>query len=173
MRRLNVREAQIDECIAKSMFAISARPRSPELQPGELLLLQLVKTDADRMGKKDSRVDFALVFDHLEADQDGTESRKHWPTEGRVWPWIVHCSATVPTVPFSLENLGLTRAYAGQVNPMLIVPSDEQKIAPLIQWSLSSVPKPQLQLVAPGEAQVSSASSACSQRSSTMTKSQA
>ena len=41
MRRLNVREAQIDECIQKSMFAFSFRPQNPELQQGELLLLQL------------------------------------------------------------------------------------------------------------------------------------
>ncbi len=39
MRRLNVRPAQIDECIQQSMFAFSFRPQNPELQPGELLLL--------------------------------------------------------------------------------------------------------------------------------------
>ena len=44
MRRLNVRPAQIDECIQKSMFAFSFKPQNPELHPGELLLLQLVKT---------------------------------------------------------------------------------------------------------------------------------
>ncbi len=43
MRRLNVRPAQIDECIQKSLFAFSFRPQNPELRPGELLLLQLVK----------------------------------------------------------------------------------------------------------------------------------
>jgi hypothetical protein len=31
MRRLNVRSAQIDECITKSLFAISYRPLNPEL----------------------------------------------------------------------------------------------------------------------------------------------
>ena len=44
MRRLNVRPAQIDECIQKSMFTFSFKPQNPELHPGELLLLQLVKT---------------------------------------------------------------------------------------------------------------------------------
>jgi len=66
MRRLNVRPAQIDECIQKSMFAFSVRPQNPELQPGELLLLQLVKAEAARLGKLHSRIDFALVFDHIE-----------------------------------------------------------------------------------------------------------
>src|SRR4051794_8471417 len=86
MRRLNVRLAQIDECIQQSMFAIGFRPQSPELQPGELLLLQLVKTEAAKWGKRHSRIDFALVFDHLEPDHDGTISRLHWPKENRTWP---------------------------------------------------------------------------------------
>src|SRR4029078_94417 len=71
MRRLNVLEAQIDECIQKSMFALSLRPQNPELHEGELLLLQLVKNDASRLGKLKERINFALVFDHLERDYDG------------------------------------------------------------------------------------------------------
>lgn len=31
MRRLNVREAQINECIQNSMFALNIFPRKPEL----------------------------------------------------------------------------------------------------------------------------------------------
>ena len=88
MRRLNVRPAQIDECIQQSMFAFSVRPHTPELQPGEPLLLQLVKTEAARLGKLHSRIDFALVFDHLEPDHDGMISRLHWPREKRTWPWM-------------------------------------------------------------------------------------
>ncbi len=105
MRRLNVREAQIDECIQKSMFALSINPK---LQQGELLLLQLVKSEAIRLGKVKERINFALVFDHIEADLDGSISRAHWPKENRTWPWIVYCSATIPTIPFSLENLPLS-----------------------------------------------------------------
>lgn len=149
MRRLNVRQAQIDECIQKSMFAIPFRPRKPELQHGELLLLQLVKTEAAQLGKLHSRIDFALVFDHLEQDYDGTISRLHWPAEDRTWPWIVYCSATVPTIPFSLEDLPLSdvNGYQGQTNPIYIRPQDEQTIQPYIQWALAEVPEPALQLV--------------------------
>lgn len=149
MRRLNVREAQIDECIQKSMFALSFRPQNPELQQGELLLLQLVKNDAIRLGKTKERINFALVFDHIEPDHDGTLSRLHWPKENRTWPWIVYCSATVPTIPFSLENLHLSvnDAYQGQANARYISPQDEQLIKPFIRWSLAEQPAPYLEIV--------------------------
>ena len=132
------------------MFAMSFRPRNPELQPGELLLLQLVKQDARRLNKVRSRVDFGLVFDHLEPDHDGSISRSHWPQEGRTWPWIIYGSATVPTIPFSLENLRLSRTYEGQDNARDIDPVDEQVILPLIQWGLAEYPRPELQLVPAG-----------------------
>ena len=147
MRRLNVRPAQIDECIQKSMFAFSYKPQNPELQSGELLLLQLVKDEAARLGKLHSRIDFALVFDHLEPDHDGMISRLHWPQENRTWPWIVYGSATVPTIPFSLEDLDLSMGYDGQTNPRYIQPRDERLIKPYIQWSLAQVPEPTLQLI--------------------------
>jgi hypothetical protein len=147
MRRLNVRETQIDECIEKSMFAFSIRPQSPELKPGELLLLQLVKDEARLKGKLHARVDFALVFDHLERDYDGTISRLHWPKAGRIWPWIVYCSATVPSIPFSLEDLSLSQGYDGQTNPRYIEPRDEALITPYIQWALAEISQPARQLV--------------------------
>jgi hypothetical protein len=149
MRRLNVRQAQIDECIQKSMFAIPYRPQNPELTPGEPLLLQLVKQEAIQLGKTQERINFALVFDHLERDYDGTLSRLHWPTEGRTWPWIVYCSATIPRVPFSLEDLYLTKDYQGQTNPTYIESADEDAVRPYIQWSLAEAPLPDLQLVIP------------------------
>ena len=147
MRRLNVRRAQIDECIEKSMFALSIRPQNPELRPGELLLLQLVKQEALQLGKAHSRIDFALVFDRLERDVDGTISRVHWPAEGRAWPWIVYGSATVPTIPFSLEDLPLSGRYDGQDNARHIDPRDEQIVLPLIQGELARIPRADLQLV--------------------------
>ncbi len=87
MRRLNVREAQIETCIRKSMFALPVRPKNPELQPGELLLLQLVKEEMNQQTNLIGRINFALIFDHLERDHDGSLSRLTWPTEGRVWDW--------------------------------------------------------------------------------------
>ena len=142
MRRLNVREAQIDICIQHSMFALSQRPVNPELKPGELLLLQLVKGAA----RPHERINFALVFEELQPDHDGTISRTLWPNEDRVWSWIVKGSATVPTIPFSLEDLDLTRDYAGQDNARFIDPVDAARIDPFVQWSLAQSPSPQLVL---------------------------
>ena len=149
MRRLNVRTAQITECIQKSKFALPARPKTPPLQPGELLLLQLVRSEAERLGKLHGRIDFALVFDHLEEDVDGSISRFYWPKEDRTWRWIVHCSATVPTIPFSLEDLPLAEAdkYAGQANPRHLLPQDEQLVLPYVRWSLAEQPAPYMETV--------------------------
>jgi len=147
MRRLHVRAAQIKECIQKHMYAIYSRPSSPELQPGELLLLQLVKGEAKQPDQLKSRINFALVFDHIEPDNDGTISRQYWPRENRTWRWIVYGSATVPTIPFSLEDLPLARSYKEQNNPSTIEKRDEEIIMPYIQWALAEIPRPALQLV--------------------------
>lgn len=136
MWRLNVRAAQIDECIQESMFAISNRPQHPPLNKGDILLLQLVKGEAEERGQLNGRITFAIVFDHLEQDHDGSISRAHWPSEGRVWPWIIYGSATIPTLPFSLENIGLSRDYAGQTNPMHIAEEDQAKVLPYVEWAV-------------------------------------
>lgn len=150
MRRLNVRIAQIEECIRMSMFALDVRPANPEFVQGELLLLQLVKQEAVLAEKLHSRVDFALVFDRIEPDPDGLVSRAHWPNEGRTWKWIVYGQMTVPTIPFSLEDLNLSRSYTGQDNARRIDPVDEEKILPFIQWALAERPRPDLQIVPAG-----------------------
>lgn len=147
MRRLNVRYAQIGECIKKSLFGLSRKPRSPELQPGELLLLQLEKHEAALLGKLESRIDFALVFDHLEHDPNGTVSQTYWPQAIQTWPYIIHCSATVPTVPFSLELLNLSKNYGGQQNPQYIDLEDEEIILRYLQWNLGELPEPEKQAV--------------------------
>ena len=150
MRRLNVRLAQIEECIRSSMFALDVRPADPALEPGELLLLQLVKQDAIQSEKLRTRIDFALVFDRIEPDIDGSVSRHHWPNEGRSWKWIVYGLMTVPAIPFSLEDLNLSRTYVGQDNARLINPVDEARIRPFIQWALAETPRPELQIVPAG-----------------------
>ena len=149
MRRLNVREAQIDTCIKHSLFALPNKPQSPPLELGELLLLQLVKSDALGIGKVQERINFAIVFDHLERDYDGSISRHYWPDEGMTWEWIVIGSASVPTIPFSLPDLRLTKDYSGQVTQRYIDPVDEIKVLPFIQWALASRPQPDLQLTPP------------------------
>jgi hypothetical protein len=147
MRRLNVQFSQIEECIQKSLFAIDGLPANPPLERGEELLLQLVMADAGRMGKEKSRIEFALIYDHYERDVDGELSRRHWPDAGKTWRYILHCSETIPTIPFSLESLDLERSYSGQANPMYILPADEARIRPYLKdgvpvvdlWSVASV----------------------------------
>src|SRR5690606_21363577 len=120
---------------------------NPPLEKGEELLLQLEKSDADRLGTQRSRIEFALIYDHYEADRSGEISRRHWPDAGKTWRYILHCSGTVPTIPFSLESLQLSRSYSGQTNPMFIDPADEAKIRPYLKggtppkelWSVASV----------------------------------
>jgi hypothetical protein len=147
MRRLNVQFSQIEECIRKSLFALPALPANPPLERGEELLLQLVMQDARRLGKEDARIEFALIFDHVEDDPTGRISRQHWPDAGRTWRYILHCSETVPTIPFSLEKLELDRKYSGQQTAMYIEPPDAAKIkrfikggtAPVDLWTVASV----------------------------------
>lgn len=147
MRRLNVRFAQIEECIQKSLFALPSLPANPPLERGEELLLQLVLEDARRLNKENARIEFALIFDYVEEDPTGEISRKHWPAEGRTWRYILHCTETIPTIPFSLERLGLRKKYAGQSTSMYIDPRDEARIRPLLKggtrpddlWSVASV----------------------------------
>ena len=130
--RLNVKETQISECIRYKLFAIETQPRNPEIQKGDFLLLQLVATDARKRSKENSRVEFALVFDHYQEDHDGLASKYYWPQAGRTWRWILHCSDIIPTVPFSLEKLDLSHDYSGQTNPKHINAEDMARIAPYI-----------------------------------------
>jgi hypothetical protein len=147
MRRLNVQYSQIEECIRKSLFAINGLPANPPLVQGEELLLQLVMADAHRLGKERARIEFALIYDHFETDPTGELSRRHWPDAGRTWRYILHCSETIPTIPFSLEALNLDQTYSGQANPMHIAPADEERIRPYVKggtpavelWSVASV----------------------------------
>jgi hypothetical protein len=129
------------------MFALSERPRNPELEQGELLLLQLVKSDALRLGKLNERINFALVFDYFIEDVDGEISRHYWPSENRVWKWILYGMATVPTIPFSLESLRLTQSYQSQNNARYIDPADEALIMPFVQGALAERPVPGLQII--------------------------
>jgi len=131
------------------MFALSFRPQNPELQPGELLLLQLVKSDAVNLGKVRERINFALIFDRIVPDTTGEISHHFWPSENRTWPWIIYGLATIPTIPFSLEELPLSvnNAYQGQDNARYINPIDEKLILPFIRWSLAEQPSPYLEVI--------------------------
>ncbi|HPL68004.1 MAG TPA: HNH endonuclease [Smithellaceae bacterium] len=129
MQRLNVKQAQIRECIERSLFAVNIRPN---YRTGEILLLQLVKDEARNLGKLNSRIEFALIYSHYEIDHSGEISRRHWPNAGKKWHYILICSETIPVVPFSLERLSLRRSYAGQTNPIAIDREDEKLILPYI-----------------------------------------
>ncbi len=143
MRRLNVKMAQIEECIRTSLFAVDSLPRKHPLKRDEVLLLQLVLDDARRLGKADSRVDFALKFEWAQRDRDGSRSMGHWPDAGKTWRYILHCSETLPTFPFSLENLGLSRDYGGQTNAAYIEPVDAEKIRPFIKGGVETALLPE------------------------------
>ena len=134
MQRLNVRQSQIRECIEKSLFAID---QTPHFHKGEILLLQLVKNEAQGLGKLQTRIEFALVYDHYETDHTGEISLRHWPQAGKTWKYILVCSDTIPTIPFSLENLSLSKEYAGQTNPLGISQEDEALISPYVWGKLT------------------------------------
>lgn len=144
MRRLNVRFSQIEECIRTSLFALDFLPRNPPLQKGELLLLQLVKEDAEAQGKLDSRIEFALIFDSVELDRDGSISRSHWPNAGKEWKYIIRASETVPTAPFSLKKLSLSQSYAGHGNAVYIEPTDEERIRPYLTTVIGAQKLPEV-----------------------------
>jgi hypothetical protein len=129
VQRLNVKQSQIRECIENSLFAVDTIPRFTK---GEILLLQLVKQEAILTGKLHSRIEFALVYDHYEVDHTGEISRSHWPMAGKTWKYILFCSETIPTIPFSLEDLPLSSDYRGRTNPRAISQKDEVLIQPYI-----------------------------------------
>ncbi len=130
--RLNVKEAQIISCIRHKKFAIASKPRNPEINKGDYLLLQLVSADANKLGKSKTRIEYALVFDHYEYDHDGTISRRFWPNAEKTWTWIIHCSDITITFPFSLDHLRLNHDYASRTNPMHIRAEDRDKVAPYV-----------------------------------------
>lgn len=130
--RLNVKETQITSCIDNKKFAISYKPKNPEIVKGDILLLQLVVADANRLKKQESRIEYVLMFDYFEEDYNGISSRYYWPNARKTWTWIMHCSDIIPTIHFSLENLDLKRNYAGQSNPVLLAPEDAIKVTPFI-----------------------------------------
>ena len=134
MQRLNVKQAQIKECIERSLFAVDTVPRFTK---GEILLLQLVKQEAILTGKLHSRIEFALVYDHYEVDHTGEISHRHWPSAGKTWKYILFCSKTIPTIPFSLEDLPLSTDYGGQTNPRAIRPDDELMTQPYVWGEMS------------------------------------
>lgn len=144
MRRLNVRFTQIEECIEKALFAVDALPRNPPLAPGELLLLQLIKQDAAELGKLDSRVEFALVFDHADSDPTGHRSREHWPNAGKTWRYILVCRDAVPAIPFSLGQLELSQSYGGQSQCVHINPDDAEVIRRYFSIEAAAMSLPEL-----------------------------
>lgn len=94
--------------------------------------MQLVKEDAFKLGMLHSRIEFALIYDHYEIDHTGDISRLHWPEASKTWNYILFCSETIPTIPFSLEDLALSTDYGSQANPRPIKREDEEKILPYI-----------------------------------------
>jgi hypothetical protein len=88
-------------------------------------------------GKFHERIEFALVYDHYEVDRTGDISRSHWPLAGKTWKYILVCSNTIPTIPFSLEDLPLLKDYAGQTNSLAISQQDEAVISSYVWGRLT------------------------------------
>ncbi len=134
MFRLNVRAGQLQECVSRGMFALSGKPR---ISAGEVLLLQLKKSDWQAERGNEGRIRHALIFQHAVHDTDGSLSRQHWPHADKTWPWILYSSAVLNSKPFSLEALKLSRPshYQSQANPVRIDPDDESIIRPYLEWS--------------------------------------
>jgi hypothetical protein len=140
MRRLSVKAAHMDVCIEKSVYGL--KPKEPHLQRGELLLLQEV------VGRRglilDYQTNFALVFDHIaydgSYDDDTTVIRHLWPNASPNWWWILYGSATIPTIPFSLNELNLSKRYDEFTPYPIIKKEDEEKIEPYILGALAEIP---------------------------------
>jgi hypothetical protein len=133
MFRLNVAAQQLEECVKQGMFAL---PNRPQINVGEILLLQLKKSDWQLQGAKSGRIQHALVFQRVEHDAKGSISKKHWPNAGKTWQWILYASSVLDVEPFSLEDLPLKRDshYQAQANPVRIDSEDEAVILPYINW---------------------------------------
>lgn len=129
IRKLNVQAAQLEQCVRLSMFALPSLPKSPPLEHGDILLLQVVKKDAR---DRHSRIRFALVLDRVYEDVAG-ESERIW---GRHWRYILRASATIPTIPFSFEDIqGLRGRYVQQGNITsggALLPEDESLVRPYL-----------------------------------------
>lgn len=132
IRKLNVQATQLENCVRLSMFALPNLPKYP-FERGDILLLQVVKKDAR---DPHARIRFALVLDRVYEDVHG-ESERIW---GRPWRYIVRASCTIPTIPFSFEDIpGLRGQYVQQGNifsgtPLLV--EDEPLIWPYLQGDI-------------------------------------
>jgi 5-methylcytosine-specific restriction protein A len=108
------------------MFAMDYVPRRHPLQKGEILLLQLVLSDAP---KPSERIRFALVFERIVEDSNN-ESERIW---GQHWEYLVYGSNVISTIPFSLPEVpAIGRSYAGQTQCLLLNPEDEALIMPYL-----------------------------------------
>jgi hypothetical protein len=116
------------------------------LAPGEFLLLQLSKVDADSRGMQNGWTNFVLVLDRIEEDPDTI--KQLWPdvkSEDHDWHWLLYGSHTIPTIPFSTNDpvFDLSQSYSkrGLSNPAVsIKKEDVEKIAPYILGALAEEP---------------------------------
>lgn len=144
MRLLNIKAEHLDMCIEKSVYALPDS-RKPHMERGELLLLHLKKVDAKQQRIQNAQINFVLVFDRLKQD-DGTIIQQLWPHAKPTWQWLLYGSATIPTIPFSLDDadlLDLSKSYGGRgmQNPAPIISEkDEEKITRYILGALAEVP---------------------------------
>lgn len=130
IHRANVRAAHLQSCVDAGRFLVSG-PR-PGIQAGDLILLQLTRGDAGRLGKLHDRIENALVVDHLEPDVND-EAASLWPDYRPPRPHLVFASAVLPVEPVSLEPPKFN-SYDYQANPARLSIVDEAGIAPYLDW---------------------------------------
>jgi 5-methylcytosine-specific restriction protein A len=108
------------------MFAMDYVPRRHPLRSGEILLLQLVLSDAP---SRSERIRFALAFERIVEDLNN-ESQRIW---GQHWKYLVFGSEVISTIPFSLPEIpGISGSYAGQTQCLLLSPEDEALVMPYL-----------------------------------------
>jgi len=118
--KYNVRGAHLSACVAHSLFA---EDRRRGLHQGDLLLLQLRKSDAENPHE---RISYVMVFDRYEPDR-GERSQEYWR---QAYGYLIHGDMYPLERPFSLEDLGLSKSYSvqGKIGPERIAEVDRAAV---------------------------------------------
>ena len=118
MRRLNVALSHLEICVRESIFGLEfGHGKEPKFKPGDWLLLQLNQGDAEKWGKLDQRIEYAIIFDYQRRDADGQISQTYWD---RPWEWIIYGSRTLRARPFSFRLLNFQSPILHKILPHIL-----------------------------------------------------
>lgn len=118
--KYNVSAQNLVECVRHSLFAEKVRR---QLDPGDLLILQIVKKDLERGAPRTTHV---MQFDQYDEDTDGISVRL-W---NEPFDYLIRGRMYALEAPFSLEDLGLSRSYSvqGKIGPERIAEDDRSAV---------------------------------------------